>query len=130
MSSSSGAGGRPWEVEDALWARIEPLLPVVERRYRYPGRKRLDDRKALCGVLFVLYTGIRWEWLPQELGYGSGMTCWRRLRDWTEAGVWDQLHRLLLSELHGLRAIDWSRAAIDGSHIRALKGGSTPAPAR
>ena len=113
-----------------MWERIEPLLPVVERRYRFPGRKWLDDRKALCGILFVLCTGIRWEWLPQELGYGSGMTCWRRLRDWTEAGVWDQLHRFLLSELHGLRAIDWSRASVDGSHIRALKGGSTPVPAR
>src|SRR5262245_24166893 len=77
---------RPWEVEDELWALIEPLLPKVERRYRHPGRKRLDDRKALCGILFVLYTGIPWEFLPQELGYGSGMTCWRRLRDWHEAG--------------------------------------------
>ena len=62
----------PWEVDDELWALIEPLLPRVERRYRYPGRKRLDDRKALCGILFVLYTGIPWEFLPQELGYGSG----------------------------------------------------------
>ncbi|MGW9031772.1 transposase, partial [Streptomyces sp. NPDC055722] len=68
-----------------MWERIEPLLPKVERRYRYPGRKRLDDRKVLCGILFVLYTGIRWEFLPQELGYGSGSTCWRRLRDWNDA---------------------------------------------
>jgi transposase len=90
------------------------LLPVVERRYRYLGRKRLDDRKALCGILFVLYTGIRWEWLPHELGYGSGMTCWRRLRDWAEAGVWERLHRLLLSELHGLKAIDWDRHPVGG----------------
>lgn len=126
----SGDGTRPWIVEDELWERVEPLLPVVERRFRYPGRKRLDDRKALCGVLFVLYTGIRWTWLPQELGFGSGMTCWRRLRDWTEAGVWDRLHHLLLNELQGAGAIDWSRAAIDGSAIRALKGGPTPAPTR
>lgn len=73
---------KPWEVEDGLWERIEPLLPVVVRRYRHPGRKRLDQRRAMCGILFVLYTGIRWEFLPQELGFGSGMTCWRRLRDW------------------------------------------------
>lgn len=78
---------RPWEVEDGLWDRIEPLLPTIERRFRYPGRKRPDDRKTLCGILFVLYTGIPWEFLPQELGYGSGMTCWRRLRDWNDAGV-------------------------------------------
>jgi transposase len=77
---------RPWEVDDELWVLIEALLPKVERRYRYPGRKRLDDRKALCGILFVLYTGIAWEFLPQELGYGSGMTCWRRLRDCTRPG--------------------------------------------
>ena len=81
---------KPWEIVDGLWERIEPLLPVVKRRYRYPGRKRLDDRAVLCGILFVLYTGIRWEFLPQELGFGSGMTCWRRLRDWHEAGVWQK----------------------------------------
>ncbi len=79
---------RPWEVDDGLWQRIEPLLPRVERRFRHPGRKRLDDRKALCGIMFVLYAAIPRQFLPQELGYGSGMTCRRRLRDWTEAGVW------------------------------------------
>ncbi len=121
---------RPWEVEDGLWGLIEPLLPTVERRFRNPGRLRLDDRKALCGILFVLYTGMPWEFLPQELGYGSGMTCWRRLRDWTEAGVWQQLHEVLLAKLNTAGLIDWSRAAIDGSHVRALKGGPKPARAR
>ncbi|SDY90075.1 Transposase [Saccharopolyspora shandongensis] len=119
---------RLWEVDDGLWERIEPLLPVVERRFRNPGRKRLDDRKALCGILFVLYTGMPWEFLPQELGYGSGMTCWRRLRDWNEAGVWQRLHETLLAELNSAGLIDWSRAAVDGSHVRALKGGPKPAP--
>lgn len=114
---------RPWEVDDGLWERIEPLLPQVERRFRYPGRKRLDDRKALCGILFVLYTGIRWEFLPQEMGYGSSMTCWRRLRDWHEAQVWQRLHEVLLAELHAAGLLDWSRAAVDGSHVRVLKGG-------
>jgi transposase len=76
----------PWIVPDELWARIEPLLPVITRRADHPGRKRLDNRKVLSGILFVLYTGIPWEFLPQELGLGSGMTCWRRLRDWQEAG--------------------------------------------
>ncbi len=80
--------------------------------------------------MFVLYTAIPWEFLPQELGYGSGMTCWRRLRDWTEAGVWQQLHELLLAELHAAGQLDWSRAAVDGSHVRALKGGRKPVPAR
>jgi transposase len=114
---------KQWEIEDGLWERMEPLLPVVERRYRYPGRKRLDQRKVMCGILFVLYTGIRWEFLPQELGFGSGMTCWRRLRDWNEAGVWQQLHELLLAELRAGDVLDLSRASVDGSHLRALKGG-------
>ncbi|MFF4504229.1 IS5 family transposase [Streptomyces sp. NPDC001401] len=115
-------------MDDELWARIEPLLPVVPRNPRRPGRKRLDGRRVLCGILFVLYTGIRWEFLPQELGFGSGMTCWRRLRDWNEAGVWQQLHELLLSELRAADLLDFSRAAVDSSHIRAMKGGPATGP--
>ncbi len=78
---------KPWEVSDELWAIIEPLLPKPERRFRHPGRKRIDARKTLRGVLFVLYTGVQWEFLPQELGFGSGPTCWRRPAEWQEAGV-------------------------------------------
>jgi transposase len=121
----------PWIVSDQLWARIQPLLPVVvPRRRDRPGRPRLDDRKALCGILFVLYTALPWEFLPQELGFGSGMTCWRRLRDWNEAGVWQRLHENLLAELHAAGELDWSRAVIDGSHLRAMKGGPKPDRAR
>jgi transposase len=120
----------PWIIPDELWARIKPLLPVVPRRADHPGRKRLDNRKVLSGILFVLYTGIPWEFLPQELGFGSGMTCWRRLRDWQEAGVWQQLHQALLAELNAAGALDWSRAVIDSSHVRALKGGPKPGRAR
>ena len=121
---------RPWVITDDLWDRVEPLLPRIERRQRYPGRKRRPDRQVLCGILFVLYTGISWEFLPQEPGSGSGMTCWRRLRDWHEAGVWQRLHEALLAELHAAGALDWSRAVIDGSHVRALKGGPKPVRAR
>ncbi len=118
-------------VSDELWAEIAPLLPPrPPRRSRYPGRKPLDDRKVLCGILFVLYTAIPWEYLPQELGFGSGMTCWRRLRDWNEAGVWQRLHEVLLARLRGAGQLDLSRAVIDGSHIRALKGGPKPVRAR
>src|SRR5689334_9459471 len=106
----------PWVVPDELWERIGPLLPQVERRYRHPGRKRLDDRKVLSGILFVLYTGIPWEFLPQELGLGSGMTAWRRLRDWQQAGVWQRLHEALLAELNAAGALDWPRAVVDSSH--------------
>ncbi|GAA4363992.1 hypothetical protein GCM10023088_07680 [Actinomadura verrucosospora] len=115
---------------DSLWERIEPLLPKMEHHKRHTGRKRLDDRKVLCGSLFVLHTGIRWESLPQELGFGSGMTCWRRLAEWHQAGVWERLHRLLLEELHAAGQLDWSRAMIDSSHVRALKGGLETGRAR
>jgi transposase len=114
-------------VSDGLWERIEPLLPRVQRRYRYPGRNRVPDRAALTGILFVLKTGIPWEHLPQEMGCGSGMTCWRRLRDWNEAGVWERLHQVLLDELQDADQLDWSRAAVDSSHVRAKGGAQRPA---
>jgi transposase len=120
----------PWIVPDGLWQRIEPLLPKPQRNRRYPGRKPIPDRQALCGILFVLHTGIQWEFLPQELGFGSGMTCWRRLEAWNRAGVWRRLHELLLAELHGAGKLDWSRAAIDSSHVRAARRGPKAARAR
>lgn len=69
----------------------------------------MDDRAALTGILFVLKTGIQWEELPKEMGCGSGMTCWRRLRDWQAGGVWTALHEVLLDELGRKGAIDWDR---------------------
>jgi transposase len=116
-------------VSDELWAIVEPLIPKVERRYRFPGRKRIEDRKVLTGILFVLQTGIPWEYLPQELGCGSGMTCWRRLQEWQQAGVWQRLHEVLLAKLHAADRIDWSRAVIDSSHVRAVGGASRPVQA-
>jgi transposase len=113
---------KPWEVPDGLWERIEPLLPRKPRRFRYPGRKPLDDRLALQGILLVLHTGIGWEHLPQELGFGCGMTAWRRLRAWQQAGVWERLHELLLAELHAADQLEWERAIADGSHIQRKRG--------
>ena len=109
-------------VSDELWELIEPLIPKVPRRRRFPGRKRIDDRKVLTGILFVLQTGIPWEYLPQEMGCGSGMTCWRRLKEWQEAGVWQRLHEVLLARLREADRIDWSRVVIDSSHVRAVGG--------
>ena len=111
-------------VSDELWEVVEPLIPKVERRFRHPGRKRLDDRRVLTGILFVLQTGIPWEHLPQEIGCGSGMTCWRRLKEWEDAGMWQRLHEVLLAKLHQADRIDWSRAVIDSSQIRAVLGGA------
>ena len=110
-------------LDDELWQIIEPLLPKKKRRFRYPGRKSLDDRAVLRGILFILKTGIAWEDLPQEMGCGSGMTCWRRLRDWQKAGVWDKIHRVLLSQLRRADQIDFSRAVVDSASVRAVFGG-------
>jgi transposase len=85
---------------------------------------------VLCGILFVLHTGIQWEFLPQELGFGSGMTCWRRLEEWNAAGVWKRLHHVLLEELHRADHLDLSRAVIDSSHVRAARRGPKAVPAR
>src|SRR5436853_740724 len=120
----------PWVVSDGLWLRIEPLLPKVERRYRYPGRKRLPDRRALQGILFVLYTGIAWRHLPAELGFGGGSTCHRRMDEWQRAGVWERLHEILLAELRAAGEIEWSRAIADSSHVQAKKGAPRRARAR
>ena len=110
-------------ISDQLWEIIEPLLPVKKRRFRHPGRKPIDNRKALSAILFVLRTGIPWEYLPQELGWGSGMTAWRRLEAWQKQGVWKNVHETLLARLQGADKIDWSRVVVDSSSIRALHGG-------
>nr|BAU77581.1 putative IS5 family IS427-like transposase [Streptomyces avermitilis MA-4680 = NBRC 14893] len=120
---------RPWIVSDELWSLIEPLLPEPSPKL-VEGRPRVPDRQALCGILFVLHTGIQWEYLPQELGFGSGMTCWRRLAAWNEAGVWDQLHLVLLRKPRAAKQLDWSRAVIDSSHVRAARRGPKADPAR
>ncbi|MFJ4679533.1 IS5 family transposase [Kitasatospora sp. NPDC088783] len=114
-----------WIVADGLWARIGLLPPVWPERS--PGPRPVDDRLCLQGVLFVLYTGIAWQQLPLELGFGSGQTCWRRLGRWQEAGVFEALHRILLAELNAAGLIDWTRACVDGSHVRA-KGGEATGP--
>jgi transposase len=116
-------------VTDELWCAVERLLPPP-REYPKGGRPPLANRLALTGILFVLKTGIQWEDLPQEMGCRCGMTCWRRLRDWHLAGVWDELHRVLLVRLHAADQLDWSRAVIDSSSVRAVLGGQKPARTR
>lgn len=108
-------------VSDALWTLIAPLLPP-ERPKPSGGRPRISDRAALTGILFVLTSGIPWEMLPQELGCGSGMTCWRRLRDWQRAGVWRGLHQALLQRLQEAGQIAWERASLDSASVPAPGG--------
>ena len=114
-------------VADELWAIVEPLIPPEPPKPK-GGRPRVPARAALTGIIFVLKTGIPWEYLPQEMGCGSGMTCWRRLRAWQRAGVWQRLHRVLLQRLADAGKIDWSRASADAARVPA-KGGA-PRPAR
>ena len=112
-------------VSDKLWETIEPLLPDEPPKPN-GGRPRVDDRAALTGIIFVLKSGIPWEMLPQEMGCGSGVTCWRRLREWQEAGVWEQLHKVLLDRLGEADRIDWERASLDSASIPAKRGARKP----
>lgn len=114
-------------VSDELWVVVRRLLPPVPPRPR-GGRPRVADRAALSGILFVLRSGIPWGMLPRELGCGSGVTCWRRLRDWQEAGVWARLHRVLLDRLGAADRIDWSRAVVDSQTVPAKRGARRPGP--
>ncbi len=115
-------------VPDELWAKVEPLLPPV-REAGTVGRPPVPNRAALTGILFVLKTGIAWEDLPAEMNCGCGMTCWRRLRDWDAAGVWQRLHEVLLAELRAAGQLELAATVADASYVRAFLGAPTPAPA-
>ena len=106
-------------VDDRTWHCIEPFFPAPKpRRQRCPGRLPIDNRKTLNGILFVLKTGIPWETLPTELGYGSGVTCWRRLREWRQDGVWAKLLPFLLTQLHDAESYNWSRVQVTRNTTR------------
>ncbi|MEV7217994.1 IS5 family transposase [Kitasatospora cineracea] len=116
-------------VPDELWDRIAPLMlarPV--RQYRRPGRLPVLDRAALASVVYVLCKGVAWRDVPASVVGCSGVTAWRRLRDWTETGLWPRLQATLLTELRRADLLDLGDCAVDGSHVRALKGGITSAP--
>src|SRR3954454_14421136 len=108
-------------VSDALWSLFGPLLPPRPPRPK-GGRPPIGYRAAMAGILFVLKSGIPWAMLPQEMGCGCGMTCWRRLRDWQRAGLWQRLHRVLLDRLGRANAIDWSRCSLDSASVPAKRG--------
>jgi len=111
----------------ALWAEIAPLFPPAAPRPK-GGRPRVENREALIGILFVLYTAIPWERLPFEVAGCSGMTCWRRLRAWQNAGLWDEIHRHMLERLNLDGQIDWSRASVDAVVGPRQKGGDAIGP--
>jgi len=116
-------------VSTELWRQLLPLIPAFTPSFKGGARKlTVSDEAALNDILFVLQTGIPWEDLPQSLGYGSGMTCWRRLRDWNTNGVWQRLHQAMLVRLREHDQIDWSRASIDGSSVPSPGGGQETGP--
>lgn len=108
-------------VPDSLWHLVEPRLPVVS--HPKGGGQFACPRATLAGIIYVLKEGIRWNALPKGYGFPSGVTCWRRLREWQASGVWQRLHHVLLEKLHALGLVDWSRAALDSASVRAVKGG-------
>ncbi|GHG74404.1 hypothetical protein GCM10018980_71270 [Streptomyces capoamus] len=113
--------GAPVARDGMLCAAVfspEEYDAVLVRRSRsgpLPGTRLRAGLAPIDGAL-------PWEYLPQDLGLGSGMTCWRRLRDWNEAGVWQRLHKVLLAELNAASRMDWSRCVVDSSHVKAKKG--------
>jgi transposase len=115
-------------VDDGLWELVEPLMPAEPPKPK-GGRPKVPNRAAFAGIIYVLKTGIPWQMLPSEFGC-SGITCWRRLRDWRRAGVFEKLHRRLLDRLGKAGRIAWSRACLDSASIPAKKGAGRPAPTR
>src|SRR3954447_50367 len=121
--SSRASPPPPRLISDELWALVEPLIPPRKPAvHGRTGRPRTSDRDVLEGIDFVLSTGIGWAKLPVELGYGSGWTCWRRLHEWAQAGVFDRLHPAVLDDLGEHGQLDWSRAALDSVSVRAKRG--------
>ena len=100
------------DVNRTLWNLVRPLLPVFVPSLLGGPRRAVDDLQALNGILFVLRSGIAWEHLPKDLGYGTGMTCWRRLQAWREAGAWPQVQAVLQAELHAPERFDFSRVEV------------------
>ncbi len=116
-------------VPDALWMELDPLIPRPARRFRYPGRKRYEERACLEGILYVLRWGIPWRALPREPGTPSGNTCWRRLDEWQRLGVWEQLVERLQARLAAADSIAWERAIADATIVPAKRGAAESAKA-
>jgi transposase len=121
--SSPASSPPPRLISDELWALFEPLIPPRQPAvHGRTGRPRTADRDVLEGIAFVLSTGIGWTKLPRRLGYGSGWTCWRRMGERSEAGVFDRVHQTVLDRLGEQGELDWSRASLDSVSVRVKRG--------
>lgn len=107
---------------DELWNEIELLFPEYESSPD-GGRPPKEARRVLTAVLFVLKTGIGWKDLPTEAFGVSYKTCTRRIDEWTDQGIWQQIHELFLAKLRGADLLDWSRVLVDCSLVKAPLGG-------
>ncbi|WP_082547945.1 transposase [Massilia sp. Root335] len=114
-------------IPDEPWSLIAAHLPVHPPSPK-GGRPRICERATLTGILFVLRTGIPWEYLPRELAYGSGITCWRHLHEWTQAGVWQSIHEAVLRRFREYDQIWWVRARFDAASVRSPRGGKHTGP--
>jgi transposase len=114
-------------VPERLWAEVEAVIAVPERRFRYPGRKRFEERLVLEGILTVLQWGIPWRALPRQPGRPSGKTCWRRFDEWQRLGVWEQLVERLQGQLAEAEAIVWEQAIADATIVPAKRGAARSA---
>lgn len=114
---------------DSLWSEISPLLPAEPPKPK-GGRPPIPPRQALIGIIFILRTGMAWNFLPREMGCGSGVSCWRRFQQWTELGIWPEVHKRLLNALGKQEQVDLSRAIIDSQSVRAVLGGTIPVRTR
>jgi transposase len=121
--------GLPTVVTDALWEQLRPLLPAPSA-FPGPGRPRVDDRACLEGILYVARRGVPWAAVPPGLGYAHGKTCWRRLDQWTQAGVWERLLERVISDLADRERLDLDRLIVDATTTAAKKGAPKRARAR
>ncbi len=114
----------PWELSDALWARIEPWLPPEPPKTRkgckVGDRPRVPARRVFAGILYVLRTGCQWKAVPPV--YASGSTCHLWFQRWERAGVFRRLWRAGLAEYHELAGIAWRWQAADGALTKAAEG--------
>jgi transposase len=112
--------GPSWRIPDALWARMEPLLPKI-RLSKKGGRPRVDARVTADGIFYILRTGCQWKAAPSE--FGSGSTLHRYFQEWERRGVFQKLWRLALEEYEELKGIEWTWQSIDGAMTKAPLGG-------
>jgi transposase len=116
---------------DALWQRLQPLLPAPPSQARGGASRTVPDRACMAAIIFMTRTSTPWALLPvAEFGCGSVTTCWRRFAEWAHAGVFERLQELLLDELGQAGALDWSRISVDSVSLRAVGGGTRWAQTR